>query len=46
MTAIFILGLVLVVLATGGVFADYVFPHIPWIEKSLEKLPLWKGDRK
>lgn len=32
------------VLAVGCLIADYVFPHIPFIEKYLESLPAWDDE--
>ena len=40
--AVVALGLLagfLLVLGVGGLIADYVFPHIPFIEKYLDSLP-------
>lgn len=31
----------LAVLGIGGLIADYVFPHIPFIQKYLDSLPDW-----
>ena len=31
----------LIVLGIGGLIADYVFPHIPFIERFLDTLPDW-----
>lgn len=32
------------VLVVGCLIADYVFPHIPFIERYLESLPDWDED--
>lgn len=32
------------VLAAGCFIADYVFPHIPFIERYLDSLPDWDED--
>lgn len=32
------------VLAVGCLIADYVFPHIPFIERYLESLPAWDDE--
>lgn len=32
------------VLAVGCLIADYVFPHIPFIERYLDSLPDWDED--
>lgn len=34
----------LLVLGIGGLIADYVFPHIPFIERYIESLPDWDED--
>ena len=34
----------LIVLSVGGLIADYVFPHIPFIERFLDTLPDWDED--
>ena len=34
----------LIVLGVGGLIADYVFPHIPFIERFLDTLPDWDED--
>lgn len=31
----------LAVLGVGGLIADYVFPHIPFIQRFLDTLPDW-----
>lgn len=33
-----------VVLLIGCFIADYVFPHIPFIERYLERLPDWEDE--
>lgn len=45
--AVVALGLLagfLLVLGVGGLIADYVFPHIPFIEKYLDSLPDWEEE--
>lgn len=32
------------VLVVGCLIADYVFPHIPFIERYLDSLPDWDDD--
>ena len=34
----------LLVLCIGGLIADYVFPHIPFIQRFLGSLPEWEDD--
>lgn len=34
----------LLVLGIGGLIADYVLPHIPFIEKYLDSLPDWEDE--
>lgn len=34
----------LVVLGIGGLVADYVFPHIPFIQRYLDSLPDWDDE--
>ena len=34
----------LLILGIGGLIADYVFPHIPFIEKYLDSRPLWEDE--
>mgnify|MGYP005776373555 FL=1 len=34
----------LAVLGVGGLIADYVFPHIPFIQRFLDTLPDWDED--
>ena len=34
----------LAVLGVGGLIADYVFPHIPLIQRFLDTLPDWDED--
>lgn len=40
---IYLLGL-FVVLAIGGFVADYILPHIPFIERWLDNLPDWDDE--
>lgn len=32
------------VLCVGRLVADYIFPHIPFIERYLESLPAWDDE--
>lgn len=34
----------LMVLSIGALIADYVFPHIPFIQRYLDSLPDYEGD--
>ena len=34
----------LAVLGVGGIIADYVLPHIPFVQRFLESLPLWDDE--
>lgn len=34
----------LVLLGVGGLIADYVFPHIPFIQRYLDSLPDYEDD--
>lgn len=34
----------LVVLGVGGLIADYVFPHIPPLQRWLDSLPEWDDE--
>lgn len=34
----------LIVLGVGGLVADYVFPHIPFIQRYLDSLPDWDDE--
>lgn len=34
----------LVVLSVGSLVADYVFPHIPFIQRYLDSLPDWDDE--
>lgn len=36
-----ILSVFMAVLGIGGLIADYVFPHIPFIQRFLDSLPNW-----
>lgn len=45
--AVVALGLLagfLLVLGAGGLIADYVFPHIPFIQRLLDSLPAWEDE--
>ena len=35
---------ILLILGIGGLIADYVFPHIPFIQKYLDSLPDWDDE--
>ena len=35
---------ILLILGIGGLIADYVFPHIPFIERFIDSLPEWDGE--
>lgn len=37
-------GVFLLILAVGGVIADYVFPHIPPLQRWLDSLPDYEDD--
>lgn len=39
-----ILSAFLAVLGIGGLIADYVFPHIPFIQRFLDSLPDWEDE--
>lgn len=32
------------ILGIGGLIADYVFPHIPFIERLIDSLPEWDDE--
>lgn len=34
----------LLILAVGGLIADYVLPHIPFIERFIESLPAFEDE--
>ncbi|MCI9120453.1 MAG: hypothetical protein HFG00_02840 [Oscillibacter sp.] len=34
----------LFILGTGGLIADFVFPHIPFIQRFLDSLPDWEDE--
>lgn len=42
--ALGLLSVFLLVLGVGGLIADYVFPHIPFIERFLDSLPDWEDE--
>lgn len=45
--AVVALGLMsgfLLILGVGGLIADYVFPHIPFIQRFLDSLPDWEDE--
>lgn len=35
---------ILLILEIGGLIADYVFPHIPFIERFIDSLPEWDDE--
>ena len=35
---------ILLILGIGGLIADYVFPHIPFIERLIDSLPDWDDE--
>lgn len=35
---------ILLILGIGGLIADYVFPHIPFIERYIDSLPEWDDE--
>lgn len=35
---------ILPILGIGGLIADYVFPHIPFIERFIDSLPEWDDE--
>lgn len=35
---------ILLILGIGGLIADYVFPHIPFIERFIDSLPEWDDE--
>ena len=35
---------ILLILGIGGLMADYVFPHIPFIERFIDSLPEWDDE--
>lgn len=39
--ALGILGVYLLILGVGCLIADFVFPHIPFIQRFLDSLPDW-----
>ena len=41
---LFYMGGLNAVLLVGCLIADYVFPHIPFIERYLDSLPDWDED--
>ena len=34
----------LLILVIGGLIADYVFPHTPFIERFIDSLPEWDDE--
>lgn len=42
--ALIILSVFLGVLGIGGLIADYIFPHIPFIQNYLDSLPDYEDD--
>lgn len=39
-----ILGVYLFILGVGCLVADFVFPHIPFIQRFLDSLPDWEDE--
>ena len=37
-------AVILLILGIGGLIADYVFPHIPFIERFIDSLPEWDDE--
>lgn len=35
---------ILLILGIGGLIADYVFPHVPFIERFIDSLPEWDDE--
>ena len=35
---------ILLIQGIGGLIADYVFPHIPFIERLIDSLPEWDDE--
>ena len=35
---------ILLILGIGSLIADYVFPHIPFIERFIDSLPEWDDE--
>lgn len=35
---------ILLILGIGGLIADYMFPHIPFIERFIDSLPEWDDE--
>ncbi len=35
---------ILLILGIGGLIADHVFPHIPFIERLIDSLPEWDDE--
>lgn len=35
---------ILLILGIDGLIADYVFPHIPFIERFIDSLPEWDDE--
>ena len=44
MVALAILTGYLLILFVGGLIADHVFPHIPFIQRFLDSLPDWEDE--
>lgn len=42
--ALGIISVYLLILGVGCLVADYVFPHIPFIERFLDSLPDWEDE--
>ena len=37
---------ILLILGIGGLIADYVFPHVPFIERFIDSLPEWDDEER
>ncbi len=44
LVALAIISGYLLILGVGCLIADFVFPHIPFIERYLRSLPAWNDD--
>lgn len=41
---LFYMGVINLALSVACIVADYIFPHIPFIERFLESLPEWDDE--
>ncbi|RKI66948.1 hypothetical protein D7V91_11410 [bacterium 1xD42-67] len=44
MVELAIMAAYLLILAVGGCIADYILPHIPFVERYIESLPAFDDD--